>query len=137
MRTIYLAAWGEWPNQRSGTAPAKSPELGPVEQAVRGVVCLIAGHHWNHCTCCNCGRVREEDHVWVLVKGDSCKATCRLCGLPKGRHDWNGKGVCRCCGEHAEVGLMLGYPHNPRDPYATALTARLPWGGGAAPKVRA
>jgi len=99
------------------------------------LVCRIAGHSWNGCTCSRCGEHRDEGHRWSAGKREStkfdrftceicgrvksvphdfeklddCHLKCRVCGLEKEAHAWRGC-VCAVCGETREMSLFGTVP---------------------------
>ena len=82
-----------------------------------GLLCFVAGHkwngctctrcgskrnhEWNGCTCVNCGFVRDENHNFISVP-DKCTAVCSVCGKEvEAQHEWNDD-KCVKCGQSKE-----------------------------------
>jgi hypothetical protein len=124
MKTMTLIAlkWWGWDGQKAAEVLTPNEEPGLIECALDRVACCFGRHRWNHCTCRSCDKVRDENHAFAVLPGETCKAECRLCGLPKSLHIWDKHGVCQRCGEPKFHRWVWNFAD---DGYATAITAHL------------
>lgn len=66
-----------------------------------GLICKLAGHHYEGCACTRCGAPRPEGHDWAMAEG-KCERVCQRCGQTEEvPHEWF---HCRCkqCGEQRD-----------------------------------
>ena len=73
------------------------------------LACLF-GHKWNGCTCENCGKVRNEEHLYAnfKAKDGKCVGRCKCGNTQTMEHDWQpipGKcyKACSRCGTEREI----------------------------------
>lgn len=140
--SLSVFKWIVWDRQALVRVHITNHKPSLIESALGMVTCFFAGHQWDHCACQRCGKPRDEDHVWELVLGETCKGKCRLCGLPRSLDDWPARDAGQAHGENAGVHHQRlpqardfyrvydsskpyweCYSHDPDDPYDTAITA--------------